>query len=228
MNEELNKTIDFYRFLATVIYMEKMSITRALAEKKLLDKRIEKTISQAKFVTFAKSNSKDVEKNITKEDYCKDAKATLQSIKDLIDRKSKIDSAIAVSNATTNVEICGVTTTVAEAISRKNNIDFERALLNALKSQLAESKYRTDVRNQEVESKLQTLLVSMVGKENTKNMSDEAMKISAQYLSDNEFAIVDGVDAKKLVESLEKEIDEFLFNVDFCLSTSNTLSTIEI
>lgn len=208
--------------------MEQMSITRALAEKKLLDKRIEKTISQAKFVTFAKSNSKDVEKNITKEDYCKDAKATLQSIKDLIDRKSKIDSAISVSNATTNVEICGVTTTVAEAISRKNNIDFERALLNALKSQLTESKYRTDVRNQEVESKLQTLLVSMVGKENTKNMSEEAMKISAQYLSDNEFAIVDGVDAEKLIESMEKEIDEFLFNVDFCLSTSNTLSTIEI
>ena len=208
--------------------MEQMSITRALAEKKLLDKRIEKTISQAKFVTFAKSNSKDVEKNITKEDYCKDAKATLQSIKDLIDRKSRIDSAIAVSNATTNIEICGVTTTVAEAISRKNNIEFERGLLNSLKTQLANAKYSVDARNQDVESKLQTLLVSMVGKENTKNMSEEAMKISAQYLSDNEFAIVDGVDAKKLVESMEKEIDEFLFNVDFCLSTSNTLSTIEI
>lgn len=208
--------------------MEKMSITRALAEKKLLDKRIEKTINQAKFVTFAKSNSKDVEKNMTKEDYCKDAKATLQSIRDLIDRKSKIDSAIAVSNATTNVEICGVTTTVAEAISRKNNIDFERALLTSLKRQLSSARDSIEIRNHDVESKLQTLLVSMVGKENTKNMSEEAMKISAQYLSDNEFAIVDGVGAEKLIESMEKEIDEFLFNVDFCLSTSNTLTMIEI
>ena len=70
--------------------MEKMSITRALAEKKLLEKRIEKTIKQSKFVTVARNGSKDVTKGNSKEDFKKEAKASLQSVKDLMERNNNL------------------------------------------------------------------------------------------------------------------------------------------
>ena len=208
--------------------MEKMSITRALAEVKLLDKRIEKTIGQSKFVTYAKSNCDNVSSNVTKEDYNKSAKASLQSIKDLIERKSRIQSAIAVSNATEQIEVAKAKYSVAEAIYRKNSIDNEKLLLKHLRHQLTDAKDNVEYRNEEVNNKLQNILITMVGKDNVKSTSVEANSMSKQYLADNEFSLVDGLGAEKVIEDMEKEIDEFLFEIDFSLSTHNSLTEIEI
>ena len=155
--------------------MKKMSITRALAELKLLDKRISKSIGQAKFVTFAKDNSKDVVRGLSKEDYNKEAKATLQSIKDLIERRSKIASAIAISNATQDIDVAGKKYKVVEAITRKNNIQHEEELLGQLKSQLANANYNIENNNKNVNDKLQQILLTMVGKDNAKNMTEETI-----------------------------------------------------
>ena len=208
--------------------MEKMSITRALAEVKLLDKRIEKTIGLSKFVTYAKSNCDNVSSNVTKEDYNKSAKASLQSIKDLIERKSRIQSAIAVSNATEQIEVAKAKYSVAEAIYRKNSIDNEKLLLKHLRHQLTDAKDNVEYRNEEVNNKLQNILITMVGKDNVKSTSVEANSMSKQYLADNEFSLVDGLGAEKVIEDMEKEIDEFLFEIDFSLSTHNSLTEIEI
>ena len=208
--------------------MEKMSITRALAEVKLLDKRIEKTIGQSKFVTYAKSNCDNVSSNVTKEDYNKSAKASLQSIKDLIERKSRIQSAIAVSNATEQIEVAKAKYSVAEAIYRKNSIDNEKLLLKHLRHQLTDAKDSVEYRNEEVNNKLQNILITMVGKDNVKSTGVEANSMSKQYLADNEFSLVDGLGAEKVIEDMEREIDEFLFEIDFSLSTHNSLTEIEI
>ena len=208
--------------------MKKMSITRALAELKLLDKRISKSIGQAKFVTFAKDNSKDVVRGLSKEDYNKEAKATLQSIKDLIERRSKIASAIAISNATQDIDVAGKKYKVVEAITRKNNIQHEEELLGQLKSQLANANYNIENNNKNVNDKLQQILLTMVGKDNAKNMTEETIKISEQYRKDNEYSLVDGLGAEKLISEMEKEIDEFMFEIDFALSTNNSLTEIEI
>ena len=208
--------------------MEKMSITRALAEKKLLEKRISKVISQSQFVSSAKNSSKDVTKGLTKEDFIKDAKASLQGIKDLIERNSKISTAIAISNATSDIEVAGGQYKVAEAIARKNNIELERELLNNIRYQLGNAKDNVEMKNHQVEQKLEQMIVAMVGKENAKNVTEETKKFSEQYLADNEFSIVDGVGAEKLVAEMEKEIDEFMFEIDFALSTHNSLTEIEI
>ena len=168
-----------------------MSITRALAEKKLLEKRIGKAILQSQFVSSAKNSSKDVTKGLTKEEFIKDAKASLQSIKDLIERNSKISTAIAISNATSDIEVAGVKYKVAEAIARKNNIELERDLVNNIKHQLGNAKDNVEIKNYQVEQKLEQMIVAMVGKENAKNITEETKKFSEQYLADNEFSIVD-------------------------------------
>lgn len=208
--------------------LETMSITRALAEVKLLDKRIEKTISQASFVTHAKASQKNVSKNVTKEQFENQSKASLQSVRDLIDRRSRIKSAIAVSNATVDVVVSDKKYKVAEAIARKNSIEHEQLLVFQIRSQLSRAKSRMEEQNDSVNRKLQELLISMVGKDNVKNASEESNKMANQYLADNEYELVDGLNAELLAMELEEEIDDFLFEVDFALSQSNTLTEIEI
>lgn len=209
--------------------MEKMNITKALAEIKLLDKRIEKEISNASFVTYAKNSATKVKNGtLTKEEFSKKAKASYQSITDMIARRNKIKSAIAVSNATNIVKVADKEYSVTEAITRKNTIESEKELIQQMKWQYNNSNGSRISENEVVNKNLQNLLVAMVGKDNAKNMSDEASKISTQYLSEHEFDIVDPVGVLELVESLEKEIDEFLADVDYALSYNNAITEIEI
>ena len=102
--------------------MEKMLVTQALNELKLLDSRIEDATNNAIFVIAAKKNEKKVNPNLTKEDFEIRSKAFYQSIMDLIERRKKIKAAIVASNAVTKVTVHDEEMTVAEAIERKSTI----------------------------------------------------------------------------------------------------------
>lgn len=207
---------------------EIISITRALAEMKLLKKRIDKSILKANLVTCAKSSSDNITKDMSKDDFRKNARAKLQSIQDLIDRLNKIQSAVAINNATQKVLVADKEYTVAEAINRKNTIEYEKELVDKLEYQLISSRNTVDMNNEVVEQRLQELMNTMVGKDSANNTSKEALKMGEQYREDNEYAIVDGLNSEALIEEMREEIDEFLFEVDFALSTSNTMNEIEI
>ena len=100
--------------------MAKYSIHRALAELKLLDKRITKTIDNLKVITYKKGNK--LEYNITEEEFKAVVEADMQSVKDLITRRKEIKEKIVKSNAETLVTIAGKEMTVAAAIERKESI----------------------------------------------------------------------------------------------------------
>ncbi len=72
--------------------METMTIHRALAELKLIDSRIEKSIN-AIVCSGIYQKDKLVNNYYTKNDFKKDARSKHQSVTDLIDRKNKIKSA---------------------------------------------------------------------------------------------------------------------------------------
>lgn len=48
------------------------------------------------------------------------------------------------------------------------------------------------------------------------------------FMEKNKLVIYDPISIKDKIEKLEKEIDEFLMEVDFVLSESNSRTTIEI
>ncbi|WHX45188.1 hypothetical protein QNH35_01415 [Bacillus pumilus] len=109
-----------------------MTITRALSELKMLDKRINRTVDEAvlgglmigKHIQHGFQHQEDIEKK---------AKADDQSIQALIKRRNAIKSAIVVSNATTTIDVAGVSMTVAEAIERKTSIEYDIRYLRKLK-----------------------------------------------------------------------------------------------
>lgn len=94
---------------------ETMTITKALSELKLLDKRISDEICKTQFCAANKHFQRTLNgKSIT--DAKKDMLSVYNKITDLINRRNGIKKALTLANATTSVTINGQKMSIAEAI----------------------------------------------------------------------------------------------------------------
>lgn len=206
-----------------------MSITRGLAELKLLSSRIERSIIDSSFIVANKKSAKKVNNVYTTAEFINNAKSTYQSITDLIERRKEIKSAIVDANAKTMVTISGKTMTVAEAIERKDSIKFEKLLLENMIKQYNSSVVLANRQNEMVQTKLDELLLVTFGKENKQKTSDsEIAMISNPYLEQNEWELINPLSLHEKIESMKKSIEDFETEVDFILSESNTITKITI
>ena len=114
--------------------MRKITVTEGLNKLKLYDSKIKKAIDNLKLIG-AKKKSVDKVGVVNVEKFIADAKAAHQSIMDLIRNRNTLKAAIVKSNAITYLEIGDRKMTVAEAIERKNSIQYEKELLLAMKAQ---------------------------------------------------------------------------------------------
>lgn len=199
--------------------MEKITITRALAELKLLDKRITKAIYDGKFVSYS-INGKNIHSTFKPSE-------EKQSIEALIARRAALKAAIMKSNATTNVNIGGVEMLVIDAIEMKETIKYKQSFLQQLKQQQQSTKYTISSTNENVNARLDKLLEANFGKD-SKTKSEEMEAISKPFLERNEAKLEDPLNLDSLIESLSEEILAFTSNVDYALSESNALTQIEI
>ncbi|WNS79495.1 hypothetical protein RRU94_18375 [Domibacillus sp. DTU_2020_1001157_1_SI_ALB_TIR_016] len=204
----------------------KMSVTRGLAELKLLDKRIKTVMNSAAFVDFA-IGEKAVNGYTSNKEYEDKVQSAYQSVKDLIKRRNDIKSAIVLSNAMTRVKIADKEYTVAEAIERKTSIQYEVQLMQKMKNEYTKAINNIQRINEEVKEELNRKLDALYGRE-AKTKVDENNELVKSYRNDNEAKMIDPLKIRHTYEKLEQEIDEFLSEVDFVLSTSNTLTEIEV
>lgn len=203
--------------------MREMTITEGLVELKTLDSRIEKAIAK-EFVSVANNSAKGTK---AWTDFEESAKANLRSAIDLINERAKIKAAIVKSNAETEVIVAGKKMTVAAAIERKNSIRYEKELLTRLQRNYSTVSATVEVNNAEVNRKLDSLLESLVGSD--KNSSVEEQKRTAEaYIERNGYCIIDPLDIKSVIETVENNITSFEANVDVALSVSNARTTITI
>ena len=208
--------------------MEKMLVTVALNELKLLDSRIIKEIDRGSFISSAKKSSPKVSPAMSKEEFIEEAKSKFNSVKDLIERRAKIKAAIVDSNAKTEVEIDGVKMTRADAIERKSSINYEKLMLNELKDQLNIHTAKVNSSNYEVDNKIDSLVQAAYGKEGKNNIKQEDYDaIAKPYREANEWDIVDPLNLTDVIEEMEKRIDGFESNVDSALQISNCTTYIE-
>lgn len=203
-----------------------MTITRGLAELKLLDSRINRSINEA--VLGSNSVGKKLPTGYNSvEDVEKRAKSDYQSVKDLLKRRNAIKSAIVLSNATTVVEVAGVKMTVAEAIERKTSISYEEQLLSKMRSTYTQVVNHVDRINNEMKARLDSHLETLFGKEGKVNPQSHEDIVKA-FKADNEATFIDPINLEKQINELVKNIEDFNMEVDFTLSESNTITRITI
>jgi predicted translin family RNA/ssDNA-binding protein len=197
--------------------MEKLTITRGLTQLKTLDKRIKKGITNSCFVTL------EVGGNI--QNKCI-PKADFQSIIDLIEYRDRLKSAIVTSNAKTKIRIAGKKYTVAEAIEAKTSILYRAELLKALRQNLDRARYEVESINEDVQRRLDRLIEASVGSDSKNKTEIEA--ISKPFLQRNEAKLVDDLDIEDKIKKLDKELEDFLEEIDVILSESNSQTYIEV
>lgn len=204
--------------------MAKISVTRALAQKKALNDKIARATS-VPFITVMTGGKHATGKSQAELETT--LKASVQTVKDLIAQRKVLTSAIVRSNAVTEVTIAGQKLTVAEAIERKGSIEFEKSFLAQLKGQLAQVNANVERTNVDVQRRLEDLLKTAVGKD--RKVDDSELKaITDPFRAQNEAKALDPNDVFKLVESLQSEIEAFELEVDFALSEVNATTLIEV
>lgn len=207
--------------------MEKMLVTQALNELKLLDDRINKAINDAVLVIAAKRSEKKVNPNLTKEEFEIRAKAGYQSVLDLIERRKKIKAAVVTSNAMTKVIVHGEEMTVAEAIERKSTIDYEISLLRQMQSQWGVQNREMNMQNIRMEERIDKYIETFVGKDTSKAKDNELEAMIKPMRESGEYALVDPLSIEKKIADLDDYIKGFKSEVDAVLQISNCNTYIE-
>lgn len=192
-----------------------MSITQALAELKLLDKRIQKSLDYVAWAQVkTKSNPLDTEK------FARTAKADFQSFLDLVKRRDAIKRAVVTSNATTRVKVGAWEGTVAEAIEYKTSIIYKSRLLDTMRNQLLSAKELYTQQQEAVDARLEKLLHSELGKD-VKTSPETITALTNTFRENNKVELVDPLDLVTRTRELEEEIESFQTNVDWVLSETN-------
>lgn len=205
---------------------EKMLVTKALNELKLLDERIRKEIMNSSFVAAAKIVEKKVTPNCTKDEFNAKAKAAFKSINDLMDRRARIKAAVVASNAVTKLTVNEIEMSVAEAIELKTSITYQVQLLNTMTIQLNNARKESVKNNLATEEKIDRYIETMLGKEAKGKKEDYSEMIDPIRIA-NEYALVDPLDVESKIEELEKWISGFNSEVDAALQISNCITWIE-
>ena len=208
--------------------MRKITVTEGLNELKLYDSKIEKAINNLKLIG-AKKKSVDKVGVVNVEKFVADAKAAHQSIMDLIRNRNALKAAIVKSNAITYLEIGDQKMTVAEAIERKNSIQYEKELLLAMKAQYGSATVTVNKENAKVDNKVDELIQSFVGRDTTKKFDkNEQAAVEALYREQNEWELVDPLGLYDIILKLEADIDTFESQIDGRLSLCNATTLIEL
>lgn len=208
----------------------KMTIHQALAELKMLTKKIDQHYNDT-YVTY-KLKKVDKIRGVAVSEIAAAMGSDYQSVRDLIKRYDMIKSAIVASNAETTVVIGSDTYTVAHAIDIKNHIipRLQNVLRN-LQSQYERVTVCVDEENEKAYSIAEMKAKDAMGVNGEKQADPDVLKKLIDVSVENNLKEVvwpKGIDIKKEIENLSDYIDTFSTNVDAALSVSNALTNIEI
>lgn len=196
----------------------KMTVTRALTKLKTLDSKINKAIQGGCFVTYKVGDKVDTECN---------SKENLQSVMDLINFRDRLKAAIAKSNAVTKVKVAGKEMTVVEAIEAKSSIQYRERLLLQMRHDLQRVRQKVESINQDAQYRLDRLIEASVGSDKGSKSDTEA--ITKTFMARNEAEVFDsGLEIDKVIENLDKELSDFIDDIDVSLSEINSKTEIEI
>ena len=211
--------------------MSTMSITRALVTLKTLNSQIESAIQSGKFVsrTIGKNQFRKV---FGSTDSVEAMSAKIQSSFDTVDgliaRRTRIKSAIVLSNATTKVTVLGQEMTVAECIDLKSTAEFRKIYLSVLRTQLAREMVDVEKANAVLQAAIDTSMNAIYGSEKTKVTEDAYKQVSNPQKEQKEAELLDPQKIETKIQKLADEILQLESELNFLLSEHNARTTIDV
>ena len=208
---------------------ETMTIHKALAELKILESRIMKTVGDGTYCVANKHSNEKIN-GVSVEEYKKVMQGAYDKAVDLITRYKAIKKAVTLSNAKTVVKIGEEEYTVAEAIWMKNHgVEFDELLLNELREQYNKAQAKILKQNgNDLEQRAEQYVVGIYGSKEGKTNTDDFEKTKQDFITSQTFELVDPIGILEKIEVLEEKISVFKAEVDAVLSTSNALTVVEI
>lgn len=208
---------------------ETMTIHKALADLKVLDNRINNTISGGTYC-LANKHSNEKLKGIPLADYVKVMQGDYDKSNALITRRNAIKRAVVLSNAVTKVKVGNEEYTVAEAIEMKNHgMEFKVRLFETLQQQYKKAQSEILKQNGDnLEQRAEQYVIGIYGNKEGKSNSDDYENTKKAFLLGNTFELVDPIKVLDKINSLEEEITSFVSEIDAALSTSNAITQLEI
>jgi hypothetical protein len=212
-----------------VIKITTFTVTDALAELTLLEKRIESarsSLEENTLITYVEMGKIPTGFK-SRDEYETKAKASLQKVDALINRRRVIKRAIVLSNAQTMVTVTSENMTVAEAIEMKNFISYYEAVLNTMHSAYKSTISQYEKAKLKVKERLDKLALEVLGK-NVNTGSDRYQSLADSFLAREGVELLDPTNLAEEIEKRQNFIEEFKSTVDRVLSISNARTMIEI
>lgn len=209
--------------------MTVITVTEALAELTLLQKRIESAraaLENGTLITVVEVGKVPTGFK-SREEYEVNAKALVQRVQALLDRRRAIKRAIVVSNASTSVSVAGEEMTVAEAIEMKNFIDYYEAILDTMQSAYTQTRNQYEKAQAKIKERLDKLALEVLGKNEAVN-SDQYQSLVDSFMAREGVELLDPTNISKEIERRTIFIEEFKSTCDRVLSISNATTTVEI
>jgi len=203
-----------------------MTLHEALSQLKILGDRIDSAILKPFIVMNKKINTKINGLNI--EDFKGNLKSNMQSVNDLINRRNAIKSALVVQNALVEINVGNYNMTLAEAIDMKQiGIPIKERLLDQIKTQLSKALDGVNIHNDKLEVTADNYISQLYGNKEKADPTD-VKTARDSYIKPLTMEIVDPNQLQKIIDSLEKEIDELNSKIDSAISVANAINKINI
>lgn len=210
---------------------ETMTIHQALAELKMLDKKIKDAINNGVFVYYKLTANEDVRGQKVSA-FCDRMAADYQSIKDMMARFNAIKRAVIQSNAVTTVAVGKREYYVAEAIAMKSAYSqMLRTLRDTVSRQYASVTASVENNNTKAMAAAEKAAYEIAKPtDNTEvdpKVVENLIKVTAAPKLQDVLTPT-GIDVASEIDKLTEALDAFVVNVDAALSTSNALTKIEV
>lgn len=215
---------------------ERMLVCNALDEHDFLRKKIISAINSTYFIACKRVKDDKVRTTgyTDPKTFENDAKSSYQSITDMIDRYTRLDTAITLANASTEIKLSDDTVmTRAAAISMRKALvgdtstDFTGRLISVLERQFANVSATANELNAKADRELEQYKDNMTSGDKAKELTPAVTQTLESLVADNRADIIDPIGVEKEIKKLEDKYETLKKELDSAIKVSNATTFVE-
>lgn len=215
---------------------ERMLVCNALDERDFLRKKIISAINSTYFIACKRVKDDKVRTTgfTDPKTFENEAKAAYQSITDMIDRYTRLDTAITLANASTEIKLSDDTVmTRAAAISMRKALvgdtstDFTGKLISVLEHQFASVSATANELNAKADRELEQYKDNMTSGDKAKELTPAVTQTLESLVADNRADIIDPIGVEKEIKKLEDKYETLKKELDSAIKVSNATTFVE-